>query len=931
MLANDDLHFTLRHMSETSQHIASAIPILETKLYAPRWHADLISRPRLIQRFEQGKKQKLILISAPAGFGKSTLLAEHLASQSGAETEVAWVSLDENDNDPILFWTYFFASLRNSFPDASDQALSLLHSAQAAPIETTLTTLINHISQSSIAVNVHLDDLHLVTNTTIVEALGFLLTHMPENMRLYIATRSDPDLPLSRLRARGKLLELKAADLRFTPEETNAFLQQSMSLNLTADQIKSLETRTEGWIAGLQMAALSMQGRSDVDAFVNAFAGDDRFIIDYLLQEVLQSQSSDVRNFLLQSAILDRLSGPLCDAVTGFKESHLLLQQLERNNLFIIPLDEKRQWYRYHHLFADMLLSRLQNEQPQELADLHIKASRWYEGNDLIEKAIEHALAAEDMQHAAELIEPLWAIMDKRLQSATWMKWALQLPETEVTRRPVINVGIAWAMLDSGELDNIETRLRETEDLLAKMKDPGDPQERRRHGIEMTDKKHYHYLPAHIATARAYRAQAMGDSQSTIRYTRQALDHFNEDDHVEYGSASALLGLAYWSSGEMTAAYQTFSNVLDKFAKTDNVLLAIGPLFVLSDIKAAQGYLIQATNQYRQSLEKIYALEDIVLPGTASLHMGLCAVYCEQGELFAAKKELETCQALPDNARLPSNAYKLLVTKSLLKEASGQADEAIELLYEAERLYFHNPMPNIYSFGGIRTRIWLSLDNLPEALAWVRSENLSPDDDISFLKEYDYVTLSKVFVLRHRHNPRKGFAQKALSILDRMLPAAEKEDRIRSIIDILITRALAYRTMDDVEAALPPLERALELAGPQGYQRMFVSESHAMQTLLRHAVGAGIGGDYARGLLAAFTDGSPAGIADADHELANPLTAREIEILRLIAAGMRNQEIADHLFISLSTVKRHIANAYGKLDAGHRTEAIARAKTLKLL
>ena len=918
-------------MSELKQHVDTAIPLLETKLYAPRWHSGLISRQRLLQRLDQGAQQKLTLVSAPAGFGKSTLLAEWLSRQVSAEQSSAWVSLDESDNDPNLFWTYFLAAMERILPGGGAKAMSLLHSPQPAPIETILTALINAANQSPQQISVLLDDFHLIANSAIQDGIAFLLSHMPPNMRLIISTRSDPELPLTRLRAGGEMLELRATDLRFRDQETLAFLQESMGLNLSREQIAALESRTEGWIAGLQLAALSMQGRSDVDSFVAAFAGDDRYIIDYLMQEVLQGQTPEVRTFLLQTAILDRLSGPLCEAVTGQADCQQLLHRLERENLFIIPLDEKRQWYRYHHLFADMLLTRLTEEYPDQLSQLHIKAGNWNEGHGFVAKAIEHALLAGEADRAAELIEPLWAAMDKNLQSATWLKWASQLPEDIVHQRPVIKVGIAWAMLDAGQLDNVEGSLREVEQLLGKLGDNVDDASLQRHGVTVSDKKQFRYLPATIATARAYRSQALGDIEQNIFYTRQALAHLPEDDHIEYGAASALLGLGYWARGDLSAAYQTFSEVLQKFAKTDNTLLAIGPLFVLADIKATQGYLVEAVNQYRESQKRINALPDVVIPGTANLYLGLSAVYCERGDLSLASAELDACKALGDEALLPSNFHRVYTAQALLKYAAGESNEALELLNAAERVYYQSPMPLIQSFGALRTRIWLALDNLPEAMAWVRSESLSVSDELGYLREFDHITLAKVLVARQRHGPRKHHAGEALSLLQKLLIDAEANQRIGSKIDILITTALAYYSLGDMEEALPRLEQALDLAETQGYRQIFVSEGQPMKEVLRHAVGNGLGGDYARSLLAAFGDDQQQALAGDKMQLETPLTTREIEILRLIAAGMRNQEIADHLFISLYTVKRHIANAYAKLEVGHRTEAIARATELKLL
>ena len=416
-------------MAESAGQTVATSPLLETKLYIPKWRPGLVSRPRLVERMHQGIERKLTLVSAPAGFGKTTLLAEWLAATPASQRAAGWVSLDQTDNDPAFFWAYFITALQKVQSEIGESALSLLHSPQPPAIESILTTLINEINAIEDDFAFILDDFHVIDAQPVHGAIAFLLDHLPPQMHLVIASRSDPPLPLARLRGRGESTELRASDLRFTPDEAAAFLNGVMGLDLSAGDVAALETRTEGWIAGLQLAALSMQGREDVPGFIAAFSGDDRYIVDYLVEEVLQRQPKSIRSFLLQTSILDRLSGPLCDAVTGQEDGKGMLEDLERGNLFVVPLDDKRHWYRYHHLFADVLQAHSMEEQPDRVPILHGRASEWYEQNGLLSDAIRHALAAEDFERAAGLVELAFSATLSSRQDATLLGWLKALPD----------------------------------------------------------------------------------------------------------------------------------------------------------------------------------------------------------------------------------------------------------------------------------------------------------------------------------------------------------------------------------------------------------------------------------------------------------------------------------------------------------------------
>ena len=925
-------------MADSQRHTVAGIPLLETKLYVPRWRPGLISRPRLVERLDQGVERKLTLISAPAGFGKTTLLVEWLAATPASERAAGWVSLDQSDNDPAFFWAYFITALQKVQSVVGKSALSLLHSPQPPPIESILTTLINEINAIEDDFALILDDFHIVDAQPVHSAIAFLLDHLPPQMHLVIASRSDPPLPLARLRGRGESSELRAADLRFTPDEAAAFLNEMMGLNLSTPDVAALETRTEGWIAGLQLAALSMQGREDVTGFIAAFAGDDRYIVDYLAEEVLQRQPEHVRNFMLQTSILDRLSGPLCNAVTGQQDSKVLLEALERGNLFVVPLDDKRQWYRYHHLFADVLHAHSMEEQPDRVPILHRRASEWYEQNDLPSDAVRHALAAEDFNRAADLVELAWPTMRKSRQEATVLSWVKALPDEPVRARPVLSVAYALALLDGGELEAAETRLQEAErwlDRLANTRERPETPSSEMGAAEMVvvDEEQFRSLPASIANARAYRAQVQGDVPGTVKYARQALDLLQEGDYYERGTTAALLGLAYWASGDLEAAHRSFADGLASLQMAGGILIVIGATGILAYIRMAQGRLHEAVSTYEQSLQLAKELGEPLPQGTAELYRGLGELHLERGELEAARQHLQRGEALGEQATLPGFEYYWCVAQARMKEAQGDLDGALDQLDEAERLYHRTPIPDVRPIAALKARVWVAQGKLGKALGWAREQDLSADDDLSYLREFEQITLARVLIARYKSDGADRPIQEAIGLLERLLKAGEEGERTGSVIEILVLQALAHEAQGSISAALEPLERALTLAEPEGYCRIFVDEGEAMRDLLRHAAADGIAGAYTRRLLSAFEDqAQPVSTPPVEAaELIVQLTVRELEVLRLIAAGMRNQEIADQLFISLSTVKRHIANAYGKLDVSHRTEAVVRATELNLL
>jgi LuxR family transcriptional regulator, maltose regulon positive regulatory protein len=906
-------------------------PVLATKLYAPLSQPGVVPRPRLTEWLNEGLHRKLTLISAPAGSGKTTLVGEWVA---GVERPAAWLSLDEGDNDPTRFLTYLVAALQTVAPDIGESVLGVLGSPQPPPTESLLTALLNETTTIPDDFVLVLDDYHVVDARAIDDALVFLLEHLPPRMHLVIATREDPHLPLARLRARGQLTELRASDLRFTLSEAAEFLNSVMGLGLSAEDIAALESRTEGWIAGLQLAALSMRGREDVSGFIRAFAGDNRYIVDYLVEEVLQRQPERIRSFLLQTSILERLSGPLCDAVTGQEEGNARLETLERGNFFVVPLDDKRHWYRYHHLFAEVLYAHLMAEQPDLVATLHQRASGWYEQNGLLSDAIRHALAAEDFERAASLVELAALEMLGSGPEDTLFGWLEALPDELVGSRPVLSVYYAFASLGHIGLEAAEARLQDAERWLDTTADTSEQPASSGETV-VVDEDGYRSLPGTIAVARAYIAGARGDVRGTVKHARRAVDLLPEDDHLWRGAAATLLGIAYWTSGDLEAAHRSFVDGVAHQQMTGHIRFQIVGTYILADIRIAQGRLHEAVRTYERSLRLATEHGEPVW-GTADLYVGLSELHRERDDLEAATELLMRSKELGEHFGLPETRYRWYVAMARIKEAQGDLDGALDLLDEAERQYVESPDPDVRPVAALKTRVWVAQVRLGEALGWAREQGLSAHDDLSYLREFEHITLARVLLARYQSDREERYIHEAMGLLERLLIAAEEGGRMGSVIEILVLQALAHEAQGDSPTALVPLERALSLAEPEGYVRIFVDEGLPMARLLYEALSQGVESDYIRRLLAAFpvaeseqTASSP--MRGSKSELVEPLSERELEVLQLIAEGLTNQEVATRLYLSLHTVKVHARNIFTKLAVKNRAQAVARGRALGIL
>ncbi|MBT2551926.1 LuxR C-terminal-related transcriptional regulator [Arthrobacter sp. ISL-5] len=910
--------------------------VLATKLHVPVPRPRNVARPRLLERLnrELGSGRKLTLACAPAGFGKTTILSEWIArsKRNFPDMRVAWLSLDEGDNDPSRFLTYLVSALQGIETDIGTEAMTLLHGAQVAPVELVLTALLNDVPRAGGEIILVLDDYHVIEARPIHEAISFLLNHLPSQLHLAIASRSDPPLPLARLRSRGELTELRVADLRFTPDEAADFLNQAMDLGLSTDDIAALETRTEGWIAGLQLAALSMREHDDVSGFIRAFTGSHRFIIDYLVEEVLHRQTDDVRSFLLNTCVLDRLTGPLCEALTGEGGGTEMLETLERENLFVVPLDDQRQWYRYHHLFADVLRARMLTELPGRELALHRLASEWFERHDLAEDAVRHALAAEDFGRAASLMEAALPAMRRDRQDVMLLGWLRALPDEVLRRSPVLSVFCAWRMLVAGDLEGVEPWLREAEQGLGAAAGTMDLSER-----PVADKsvhgEEFRTLPSTIAMYRAALAQALGDVAGTTQHARRALELTQPGDHLARAAAGGFLGLASWAAGDVETALRTFSGAVTSLHAAGDVADELSSTIVLADMWIARGRPQEARRLYERALQMATAQGEPVPRATADLHVGISELHREFDELGTALHHLLTSTALGEHAALTENRHRWFVAMARVREAEGDPDGAIELLDEAGRLHLRGFVPEVRPIAAVKARIRIAQGRLPEALDWAREHGLSATDDLRYLREFEHVTLARLLIAQYRIHWAENTIRDAVALLDRLLEAAEGSGRNGSANEILVLQALAQEAQGHRPQALASLERALLQTAPEGYVRLFLDEGAPMAALLRGAELHGIAADHGGRLLRAF--GTAPGEALITPRDAAPsleaLSRRELQVLRLLDTELTGPEIARELFVSVNTLRTHTKHIFAKLEVNSRVTAVRSAKERGLI
>ncbi len=877
-------------------------PILATKLYIPPSRRRVVVRPRLVERLNEGLAagHRLTLVSAPAGFGKTTLVGEWVA---GCGRPTAWLSLDEGDSDLSRFLTYLIAALQTVAPGIGERITTVLQSPEAPPLESTLTALLNDITTIPSDVVLVLDDYHVLDARPVDDALTFLVEHVPPQVHLVIATREDPALPLARLRARGQLTELRAADLRFTPSEAVAFLKQVMDLDLSTDEVGALESRTEGWIAGLQMAAISLQGRDDVAGFIASFAGSHHFVLDYLVEEVLQRQSGSVQTFLLRTSILDRLCGPLCDAVLldASAPGQETLEHLEHANLFIVPLDNERRWYRYHHLFSELLRQRRQQIAASSggLDVDHLRASEWFEDQGLEIEAFQHAAAGHDVERAERLINGGGIPQHSRAAVLAVFDWLDALPRTVLDARPWLWVRSATVALNAGRTTGVEEKLKAAEEAVQ--------------DADLDDETRD--LIGQIAAARATLALANYEPETMINQAHRALEYLHPDNLPFRGRAVRALGYAYQLQGDRAAARHAYTEAMAIRQTSGNINLTVSATTGLGNVQESENELYQAAETYRCSLQ---LLGDQAPSNADQEFIGLARILYEWNDLDAAEQYAQQSLQL---ARQYVGAIDRFVTCEVLlarlKLARGDVAGAAAMLAATEKSVRENTfvrrMPEV---AAAEVLTLLQQGNLAGAAHLAQTHDLP--------------------LTRARVHLAQGDPSAALAVLEPYRRRVEERAWADEQLRTMILQAVAFDALGERAKAVELLDAALSSAEPGGFIRIFVDEGAPMARLLREALSRGVHPEYVRRLLAAFPidDGgratSPA-TRVAGSRLAEPLSLRELEVLPLIARGLTNQEIAARLYLSLHTVKAHARNIYAKLGVSSRTQAVARGRALGYL
>jgi LuxR family transcriptional regulator, maltose regulon positive regulatory protein len=904
--------------------------LLATKLYIPRARAGLVPRPRLLERLAGGAGHQVVLICTPAGFGKTTLLADWARAGQGP---VAWLSLDAGDNDPARFWRHAVAALDTVRPGLAERVGGLLGGPPAS-FEAVAATLVNELADAAEEVVLVLDDYHLVETPAVHASVEFLLEHLPPQLRLVVASRADPPLPLARLRASGQLVELRQADLRLTAAEAAELLRTAVGHELPDPTVAALEARTEGWVAGLQLAGLSLRGHVDVGAFVQSFSGSHRYVLDYLCEEVLDRQPAELRQFLLETSILDRVCAPLADAVTGRGSSQALLEQIERANLFLVPLDAVRGWWRYHQLFADLLRARLEQEQPERLPGLHRAAAAWCEAHGLADEAIGHAQAAGDAGWAARLVEQHFEALLGRREDATLRRWLEVLPAEVVGSRPRLCLFQAfWALIGS-RVKAAERLLDQAERAFAEVGDePYAPVVGR--GASLVAN-----IPAALARTRASVAQLRGDAEQMTRFACRALAELDEGEWMLESVTRWNLLAAEWLRGRPAAAEHDFLSDIASIAAwraAGQLTLVAWGYYHLGQVQRAQGRLGAALSTYQEALEAV-AVEPgrPAMPAAGVAHVGMAEVAYERDQLATALQHatqgVPLCRQLGWTLPLVAG----LAVLARVRQAQGDPAGAREAIWEAEQVGLSeavvgllNPLPTV------RARLALANGQVDAVAGWVRQRGLRPDDPPSYPRERGYLVLARVLLARQDPEP-------ALGLLERWTVLATAQERSESLVELRALEALAHKVRDDEPAALAALAEALALAAPEGYLRVFVDEGAPMAALLRtlqtgqQADTQAVPRDHLARLLTAFEQAgtpirTPRRGTVVVPGLIEPLSERELQVLGLLADGKSNKAIADELVITLDTVKRHVTHVLDKLGAANRTQAVARARELGLL
>lgn len=924
------------------------MPTLATKLRVPALRRELVPRARLLEGLssKSGSVPRLVLIAAPAGFGKTTLLNQWLALETKIADDqpvsVAWVSLDSGDSDVRRFLMDLIESVGRVADGVGADALALLGSTRDLLIEDILASLLNDLDEVDGRTVLALDDYHLADSSEVHQAVTFLLDNLPPRLTIAITTRADPPLPLARLRTRGQLLEVRAADLRFTQDEAESFFNEVMDLDLGPARVAALEARTEGWAAGLQLAALSARAHTKtgvpgaVDEFVDAFSGSHRFVLDYLVEEVLGSQTQEMREFLISTSVLHQMTGDLCDALTGSTGGTESLEALDKGNVFIVPLDDRRQWYRYHHLFADALRARAMSQSPERVAEHHRAASRWYAEQGMLADAFTHASASGDAERTADIFELGLPDLRKRRQDQTLLDWLAVLPEEVVRVRPLLATAFAWSRLVQGDLDGVGEWLDLAESGLSADAAPiawltigrlADVAQERDNTLRM--------LPATVAVYRASLAQARGQTEDSIAHAQRAQALADPRDHFARGAAAGFLGLAAWARGDLLTAVETFGEAVQQLHAADNVSDELGASVVLASMSLALGRPDEARQIYEQSLKTADQHPGPALSITGDLHVGLADVLREEACLEAAAQHLKEARELGDIASLPENRYRWYAAMAGLLIAEGDLNGADQMLHEAEQRYIPGFFPDVRPIPAAQARVWISQGRFGEARRWAEQHRANDIDQGSYLDEFNQLTLARLLVAEHRtaSDSLADHIDRALAILNRIIESVGPA-RTSSLVEATIVRAMAHHAAANLDDALADIRAAITVGVPVGYRRLFLDEGEPMTDLLRAVLSSATGeavAEFASLLLAAAEPQRASSIVVAASPGGDALSDRELDVLRMLATELTGPQIARQLFISVNTLRTHTKRIFTKLDVNTRRAAIARAQHLDLL
>ena len=908
-------------------------PILATKLYIPPPRPNVVLRPRLIERLNEGLHHKLTLISAPAGFGKTTLLSEWVAGGERREpvVRVAWLSLDEGDNESTRFLAYLVAALQTIAPNIGASVSGVLQSPQPPPVEPILTALLNDITTTLEDFVLILDDYHVVDSKAVDEALTFLLEHQPPQMHLVITTREDPQLPLARLRGRSQLSELRLKDLRFTTAEAAEFLNQVMGLSLSVEDIAALESRTEGWIAGLQLAAISLQGYEDTASFIKSFTGSHRFVMDYLVEEVLAQQPEKIQAFLLQTSILDRLCDPLCEAVLrdpsssgGETLSQETLEYLERTNMFIVSLDNERRWYRYHRLFAELLRNHLTRAYPDQLADLHRRASDWYAGNDSPYEAITHALTAQDWARAADVIERFSDQLPMHGETNTRLGWFESFPAQYMLDRPRLGLVYAWALVLSNQLDRAEQQLNQLAPL-----------------VQTTPS-----LLGELYVIRVMIATGRFDMPAFIELAQQALSRVPPEEISPRSRILLTLGFAYDEmGGDIAVAKSAFREAFElgkaspSISTVGNAPLPLIALAYLSNYELFQGNLRAASQMYEQALELAQQWDGQHSIAFCIVQQGRAGLLYEWNDLDGTRRALQECIRVGNLWKSPRFLVPAYGLSALVMQAQGQVDDARVMIARAEQTTrdMYASTPDLGSLALYQILLWSAQNDFQAIAQWEQDHDPEWRSQLGRARETLPIVLARARIASYYRLGDVSTLGQARALIEPALEQAQASGMMFNMTRLLILDALALYAQRESASAIATLKRALVLAKPENYVRSFLDIGQRMEEFLLWSLESNVLDEphlraYVSKLLSHFgADASVEPSQPTGEALIEPLSQRELEVLRLIAQGLSNREISERLFLALSTVKGHTRIIFDKLQVQRRTEAVARARELGLL